>query len=244
MRDPRTIIHLPDAEDLSQTYASGDPFPHIELDGLVDEEALEGVLSEFPRSCEEVRAGDYRDDPRSQIKWRSNWQSDADIPPHSFNLIQALNSGDTLRFLEKLTGVPHLLCDPYLGGGGLNETRRGGLLHIHSDGNRSDALDCFRALNVILFLNRGWLDEWGGHLELWDRNLTGCVKRIRPEFNKMVVFTTNSESYHGHPPPLRTPEDVTRRSLILYYYTSRNLFDRRGQMVERHSAQWQYPSGT
>ncbi len=239
MRDSRTLVDYQSLRRYSpETYRSAEPFPHIEIDNAVNAAILLKILKEFPASTAE---GDYRDDARSQIKWRSNWQRDTDIPPQSFNLIQALHSGDFLRFLERLTGIPHLIADPYLGGGGLNETHRGGLLHIHCDGNRSDALSCFRALNVILFLNHEWQDDWGGHLEFWDENLKSCIKKIRPEFNKLVVFTTNETSYHGHPIPLNTPEGITRRSLILYYYTSQNHFDAHGQDVLRHSALWKYP---
>jgi hypothetical protein len=35
----------------------------------------------------------------------------------------------------------------------------------------------------------------------------------------MAMFTTTSNSYHGHPSRLTCPEDRARRSLALYYYT-------------------------
>jgi hypothetical protein len=36
----------------------------------------------------------------------------------------------------------------------------------------------------------------------------------------MVVFATTDFSYHGHPSPLNCPEDRTRRSVAMYYYTA------------------------
>ena len=37
--------------------------------------------------------------------------------------------------------------------------------------------------------------EFGGHLELWDRNVERCVQRLLPVFNRMVVFSTTDFSY-------------------------------------------------
>src|SRR5262249_34806488 len=77
-----------------------------------------------------------------------------------------------------------------------------------------------RRLNAILYLNSNWQEEYGGHLELWDRDMTRCVSRIAPLFNRLVVFTTTDFSYHGHPNVLECPEGMTRKSLALFYYTN------------------------
>jgi hypothetical protein len=57
-------------------------------------------------------------------------------------------------------------------------------------------------------------------LELWDREMKDCVKRVLPVFNRCVVFSTTSTSYHGHPLPLTCPKSRTRKSLATYYYTN------------------------
>jgi hypothetical protein len=75
-------------------------------------------------------------------------------------------------------------------------------------------------MNVIIYLNEQWQDEWGGFLELWDRKMTAPVKSVAPLFNRCVVFNTDADSFHGHPDPLATPADVKRRSIALYYYTA------------------------
>ena len=49
---------------------------------------------------------------------------------------------------------------------------------------------------------------------------TALAKRIAPVFNRMVIFNTNSQSFHGHPEPLRSPPGVFRKSIALYYYSS------------------------
>jgi hypothetical protein len=77
-----------------------------------------------------------------------------------------------------------------------------------------------RRVNLILYLNPGWRDEWGGHLELWNKEMTECQAKIPPLLGNMAIFNTTSESYHGHPDPLMCPEGTIRKSIALYYWTN------------------------
>jgi Rps23 Pro-64 3,4-dihydroxylase Tpa1-like proline 4-hydroxylase len=124
-----------------------------------------------------------------------------------------------MAFLEKLTGIAGLIPDPHLRGGGLHEIRQGGALGVHADFNFYKRLNLYRRLNLLIYLNANWAEEWGGHLELWDRTGKQCVQRVAPIFNRAVIFDTSNFSYHGHPHPLQCPPDRSRKSLALYYYT-------------------------
>ena len=73
--------------------------------------------------------------------------------------------------------------------------------------------------NAFVYLNPHWRDEYNGHLELWDRNMTGCVQRLMPSFGRFVAFSSTDFSYHGHPAPLTPPDGRMRRSVAMYYYT-------------------------
>jgi hypothetical protein len=77
-----------------------------------------------------------------------------------------------------------------------------------------------RRMNVLIYLNKNWKSEYGGALEMWNRDMSRRVCSIEPKFNRCVIFNTDARSYHGHPDPLRTPEGITRKSLALYYYTA------------------------
>ena len=44
--------------------------------------------------------------------------------------------------------------------------------------------------------------------------------RILPIFNRVVIFNTNDFTYHGHPDPLQCPENKSRKSLALYYFSN------------------------
>lgn len=112
----------------------------------------------------------------------------------------------------------------------LHQTFGGGFLKIHADFNWHDKLKLDRRINVLIYLNKDWNDEYGGHLELWDRAMTRCEVRELPVFNRMVVFNTTTHSFHGHPDPLDCPQEMTRKSIAMYYYTNgRPAHEKRGQ---------------
>lgn len=131
-----------------------------------------------------------------------------------------LNSLPFLQFLEQLTSIPNLIPDPNFIGGGFHEIKPGGFLKMHVDLNKHYGNQLDRRLNVLVYLNENLDDSYGDHFELWNADVTKCVKRVLPLFNRMVVFLTMPGSYHGHPNPLTCPPDRSRRSLALYYYTN------------------------
>jgi Rps23 Pro-64 3,4-dihydroxylase Tpa1-like proline 4-hydroxylase len=130
------------------------------------------------------------------------------------------NSRFMLDFLEELSGIDGLIPDPYFMGGGLHQIKPGGFLEVHADFNRHGKLKLDRRLNVLLYLNQNWKEEYGGHFELWNKDMTAPVRKILPLFNRMAMFSTTSTSYHGHPTPLSCPPDRTRKSIAIYYYSN------------------------
>ena len=91
---------------------------------------------------------------------------------------------------------------------------------MHTDFNWHPKLRLDRRLNLLVYLNKDWKEEYGGHLELWDREMSHCEQKILPVFNRTVVFSTTDFSYHGHPTPLACPEGMSRKSVSFYYYTN------------------------
>ncbi|MCB9285156.1 MAG: 2OG-Fe(II) oxygenase [Lewinellaceae bacterium] len=132
-----------------------------------------------------------------------------------------LNSQPFLEFLQNLTGIKEtLIPDPYFEGGGYHQIKPGGFLKVHVDFHKHKMMDLDRRVNVLVYLNEDWKEEYGGHFELWERDMSQCVTRIAPLFNRMAIFSTTDYSWHGHPDPLACPPDRSRRSLALYYYTN------------------------
>jgi hypothetical protein len=189
------------------------PFPHVVIDGLVPDEVLDAVVAEFPSPD---RPEWFRFDSELERKLAST--TETPLGPATVAVLTAFNSAAFLDFLTELTGMPGLVPDPHFVGGGLHQIVPGGHLEVHADFDRHPTTGLERRLNVLLYLNRGWREEWNGALELWGPDLRACEARIWPEFNRCVVFETTATSYHGHPAPLACPPGQTRKSLALYYY--------------------------
>jgi Rps23 Pro-64 3,4-dihydroxylase Tpa1-like proline 4-hydroxylase len=205
-----------DPATLREAYASARPFPHVVLDGLFPDDLLDGVVSVFPRA----------DDPawsrfeNPQEKKLGNYRRLMDTNERIQRFLAALNSPEMLDFLETLTGIDGLIPDPYFSGGALHQIVPGGFLEVHADFNWHPRLKLDRRLNVLIYLNHDWKQEYGGALELWSRDMSGPEKAVLPLFNRTVVFSTTDSSFHGHPHPLACPEPMTRKSVSLYYYSN------------------------
>ena len=198
---------------LHDQYVGNDPYPHIVIDNFVDRDILRQVDAEFPGH----RSGRFADE-FSQLK--TGYSLETIRSAYIHDLLRAFNSAAFLGFLETLTGINGLVDDSRFTGGGLHETRRGGHLSIHADFNVHSVTRLRRRLNLILFLNDGWDENWGGALELWDQAMSACRRSVPPVIGTAVIFNTDGRNYHGHPDPLNTPPEVTRRSIALYYYTA------------------------
>ena len=202
------------ADSKRAEYAAGRPYPHIVMDDFLPEAVLDSVLAEFPRPQD---AEWIEFDSATQRKLAS--KDDSVMGPNTRRLLAELNSSAFVDFLERLTGIEGLVGDPHFEGGGLHQIEPGGHLKVHADFNRHPRLDLERRLNVLIYLNRDWKDSYGGAFELWNADMTACEAKVMPYFNRCVVFSTTSTSYHGHPEPLACPEGETRKSIALYYYS-------------------------
>jgi len=199
----------------TDAYRAADPFPHVVLDDVFESELLKQILTEFD-GMERERW--HSSDKALERKWAT--EDIQHFGPTTRAFINQLNAGLFLNFLEKLTGIAGLISDPHLRGGGLHEIRREGALGVHADFNLYPRLNIWRRLNLLLYLNENWDPAWGGELELWDRSGRQRVRAVQPIFNRVVIFDTSNYSYHGHPHPLMCPENRSRKSIALYYYTA------------------------
>jgi len=206
---------LPIADKLKAEFSSAMPFPHVVIDDFLPPTVLDAVLDEFP----EPEQNDWQKfDNAREVKLAL---ADAEqMGPATRNLLAQFNTAVFTDFLERLTGIEALIPDQHYVGGGLHQIRSGGFLKVHADFNKHSGLRLDRRLNAIIYLNRDWQEEWGGHLQLWDSEMTRCEKKVLPVFNRLLVFATLDDANHGHPDPLTCPPDRARRSMALYYYTN------------------------
>lgn len=203
--------------DFSELYSKGNPFPHIVFDDFFKQDILDQIHDEFPDLSLLEDVVNY--DSQREKKYASIGMKDLSVS--AFNLISFLNSDIFLKYLKDLTGIQEtLISDPYLSGGGYHEIKNGGYLKVHADFNFHPTLKLHRRLNILIYLNKDWEDSWGGGLELYENESSKLpALKIVPNFNKVVVFTTTSSTYHGHPTPLNCPDNRSRRSIALYYFS-------------------------
>lgn len=201
----------------ADSYRRATPFPHVVLNNFVTIDTVRRIVQEFPSieskywHTKHVKTS-FKQDSRLPDKERF-------LGSFTRSILREMNSAPFLLFLSELTGVRGLMPDPYLEGGGIHQIPHGGFLKIHADFNRHPLTNAHRRLNVLLYLNEEWRDEYGGALELWSPDMAACCSSILPIAGRCVVFSTSDLSFHGHPDPLNVPAGVTRKSLALYYYT-------------------------
>ena len=205
------------ANELANTYQTNKPFPSIYIDDFFDENFLEEVLKEFPR-VDQLKDKIYYANP-NEDKYAT--KGEYTFGNQTKKLVHFLNSQPFLEFLQKITGIEEtLIPDPYFEGGGFHEIKPGGFLKVHVDFHKNKKLQLSRRVNFLIYLNKDWEEEYGGHLELWEKDMSQCVSKILPKFNRAAMFSTTGDSWHGHPDPLNCPEGNSRKSLALYYYTN------------------------
>ena len=213
-----------------------DPFSHVYIDNFFDQELAKNCLKHFPDI--DNKCWEHNNDKDIEIKSRTTWKSEFDIPDGIVDVVKVLNSSFVLMALSSLLGIPKLIPDPYFTGGGLNSSQKGGVLDVHVDGNYHDKTGLFRRVNVILFLNENWKKEWGGDLGMYGNNGETLITNIAPIFNRLVIFSTHDKSFHGMPKPLACPVNEARKSLILYYYTTESWKKGFVKVKKPHSALW------
>ena len=203
-------------DDYAIAYRSAKPFAHIVIDDVLPDDILQRVYAELSTMS--------ADDWNSYLHFNERKYSNTDVDswgPALRGVAEALASERFVGALEAMSGFDGLHADLSLDGGGVHRTYRGGFLNIHADFTAHHTVKTWRRrVNLLLYLNPTWEPEWGGQLELWDRGMHQREAVVDPIGNRILLFSTDEHSFHGHPDPLQTPDNVARQSLALYYFTS------------------------
>jgi Rps23 Pro-64 3,4-dihydroxylase Tpa1-like proline 4-hydroxylase len=188
------------------------------LKDFLDPEVAQEIAAEFPEaSTDEWTQYKHANENKRGMAKRQFF------PPALGAITDELNSPEFVAWVSQLTGIPNLMADPMLEGGGLHQSGPGGYLNVHTDFSMHHFhTHWHRRVNLILYLNSGWQENWGGAIELWERQdgkMARCAAKYPPLLNHALVFTTDERSLHGFPDPLTCPAGQSRKSLALYYYT-------------------------
>lgn len=196
-------------------YAAAQPFPHIVLDDFLEPDCLAQAVREF----DSVDSPDWIGYVHYNERKYCNPNIDS-WGPTLRAVAETLNSDRFVRLLSELTGIERLVADTGMEGGGLHQSLRGGYLNVHADYTVHPLHPTWRRrVNLLLYCNEEWPADYGGALELWSTDMRRRVSVIEPRGNRVVIFNTDSDSFHGHPEPLQCPPGESRKSLALYYFT-------------------------
>lgn len=204
------------ARERSESYKSAHPCPHAVIDDFLPQEVAEAAAEEFAGL--DTEGWQLYTDGGNTLKLATS--EEPRMGPLLRQLVAQFNSHAFIDFLETLTGIEGLVADPHIHGGGLHQLNPGGFLNVHADFNWHEGIKLDRRINVLLYLNPGWKEEWGGAFELWTPDMKTCAVKVPPILNTMAIFSTTSTSFHGNPDPVACPPGNARRSLAFYYYTN------------------------
>lgn len=198
---------------LREQYLKADPFPHIVLDDFLEPQWLVGVTD----AVNAIPATSWDGEEHRYSRLKDFISYPGMMPQAVRRLAEHVNSPEMCQFLTDLTGIEGVQGDNSFVGGGLHRIRKGGKLGIHADFNIHPVSRKHRRINLLIYLNPVWQADWGGELELWKRDMSACVKKIEPIFNRAVIFTITDDAFHGHPEPMQAEQ---RLSFAAYYYTN------------------------
>lgn len=206
-----------DAKGLRAQVCASTPFPNFCIDNFLRDEFAREVLASYP-SYQDASGLGHSFKAVNEVGKVQVCDSRV-FPAPVAKLNEILASPEFLALMSEVMGIPNLIADSALVGGGIHQTGPRGRLDVHVDFNYIADRQLHRRLNILLYLNEGWREEWGGDIELWDSEVKVCHRRLSPIFNRCVMFETNEISFHGVT-AVRCPDDVVRRSFAAYYYTT------------------------
>ena len=211
-----------DWETLRHTFRSATPFPNVCIDGFLKEDFVKELAASYPEYSEICSEGvEFK-----TVNERGKIQvTDSSLFPEPVSkLHHELKSHEFLQAMELMSGYDKLHFDDAFSGGGMHITNSSGILDVHVDFNRLEGTKLFRKLNLLIYLNEEWNEDWGGEIEFWDKDVKNCKQRLSPIINRCVIFETSDHSFHGVT-AVNSPPNVSRKSFAIYLYSNESSTD-------------------
>jgi len=212
MIDPRLLEDTAIAQ-LRQEFNEALPYRHLVIDNFLTSEGALALNQHFP-TIDELKTH-----WKSLNEKKSEGSDFEKFAPSFRELKTELFSQKTYDWITQVTGIEEVFITDDSMGAGLHQGVDGSFLDIHIDFNIHHIKNVHRRLNLLIYLEQDWKDEYGGHLELWNADMTNCDKIVAPQFNRCVIFETSEISYHGYG-KVSLPADKTRKSFFAYFYTN------------------------
>ena len=250
---------LSNYSDLSQIYQSNEP-KHILIKNMFNNDFINLLEKEFDKRLEnknnwkdpnrgflerQMKLEDANEFQIHEKKYKVGYnpsknricdrlQGDLSNFPATANLLSELNSQSFLEFLTKLTGIKDLIPDLGRRSAGFHAGFKDGYLDIHTDQTWNPYIEAFSCINVIIYLNTDWDENWGGKLEFLDKKCEKTLFEYSCNQNNTVIWTNSENVWHGYPSPLKCPKNKIRKCFTGFYHTKNKMFD----VTKKTSALW------
>jgi Rps23 Pro-64 3,4-dihydroxylase Tpa1-like proline 4-hydroxylase len=231
-----------EASSLENVKYENYPFSHTIIDNFFQNNKLDNILCNI-NNLKDEDANSKFINPNSPYEF-NKYAFSENYGNYLKKIFTELNSDDFIKKIEDITGIKDIIKnDINLIGAGIHRIKNGGYLQLHTDfnsyHNQYGKLD--RRINLIIYMNPEWKEEYNGMLCLCDKEENKCIKKILPILNRCVIFNTSNKSIHGHPEKLNVPDNISRNSIAVYYYTKNNngIYDFEGDT--EHCTIW-YPN--
>ena len=214
MKNTINPIYLEDGkvEELKKEFDNAHPCKYVVLPNFLTEELATSLYENFPKidtlnvkrkSLNENKSEDYHFE-----RFHSDFTT----------LKNVVSSKEMYVFMEAITGIKGLCTTDDSLGSGVHQGQNGSYVDVHIDVNYNPDKNLWRRVNLLIYLNKNWKPEYGGELELWNKEMTQCEATVPCDFNRAIIFITDENSPHGYR-KINVPEGETRKSFYTYYFT-------------------------
>ena len=209
---PESFFSEANLERLHRDFEVGKPYKHVKIDSFLDEEFANNLTANFPGEDKMSRNYQGLNENKSEGSGFENFH------PSFKQLRAALNTPGFYKALSTITGIEGLFSVEDGLGAGVHQGGDGSYLDIHIDFNIHHIRNIHRRVNLLIYFNKDWKENYGGNLELWNDKVTKLEQQYLPSFNRCVIFETSEISYHGYN-KITVPQGITRKSFYGYFYT-------------------------
>ena len=177
-------------DELSSRFMDGSPYRHVCIDGFFDDQVVQQILRDFPAFDRTGKNNEF-----GVVGPKAVHETLSEVSPFYQQLSTYFASEEFRQVISRLSGIPDLHWGgESMYGGGTHENVNGAELDPHVDFNYNDRTAEHRRLNLLIYLNEDWGDDWGGEFELHSDPRDPAndkVKSYAPIFNRAVLMETN-----------------------------------------------------
>ena len=191
-------------------YLTAEPFPHLVIKNICDSKKIEQLYSEIPNLNSKSRDLMFA---KNKFE-KSNYGELGNLFLELQTDLRSEKMNDFLSFISS----KDVFVDPKNHGGGLHQGRGNSFLDMHLDYNYHPInKNWWREMNLLLYMNKDWKSEYGGHLDLVDLR-TDKVEKCDVPFNTLIIQKCDDYTLHGYK-PTNFPEGVNRTSIATYAFS-------------------------